>query len=135
MTEVYPVPAEWAANALIDAAGYAEKYRRSIEDPEGFWREEAERIDWIRPFTDGQGHQLRRGRLPHPMVRRRHAQRRRQLPRPAPRRARRHGRDHLGSRDDPGDASRTLTYRELHEEVCRFANALKAEGVGARATG
>ena len=38
---VHPVPREWAENALIDAQTYAEKYRRSVEDPEGFWREEA----------------------------------------------------------------------------------------------
>ena len=48
---VYRVPEEWARDALIDAATYEQKYRRSIEDPEGFWREEARRIDWIKPFT------------------------------------------------------------------------------------
>ena len=48
---VYPVPEEWAKNALIDAETYAEKYRRSIEEPDGFWREEARRLDWIKPFT------------------------------------------------------------------------------------
>ena len=48
---VYPVPAQWAANALVDAARYQEMYQRSVEDPEGFWREEAARVDWIRPFS------------------------------------------------------------------------------------
>ena len=48
---VHPVPEEWAKHALIDAAAYQEKYRRSIEDPDGFWREEAARIDWVRPLT------------------------------------------------------------------------------------
>ena len=48
---IHPVPAEWAEKALIDADTYAEKYRRSAEDPDGFWREEARRIDWIRPVT------------------------------------------------------------------------------------
>src|SRR3546814_325215 len=48
---VYPVPADWARNALINEARYQEMYRRSIEDPEGFWREEARRVDWIKPFT------------------------------------------------------------------------------------
>ncbi|MBL0967347.1 MAG: acetyl-coenzyme A synthetase, partial [Blastomonas sp.] len=48
---VYPVPADWAANALITAPVYEERYRMSIEQPDAFWREEAQRIDWIRPFT------------------------------------------------------------------------------------
>ena len=42
----HPVPAEWAARAYVDAAGYAEKYRRSLEAPEAFWREESARLDW-----------------------------------------------------------------------------------------
>src|SRR5687768_6535576 len=48
---VYPVPDGWAEKALVDAGRYAELYRESIEDPEGFWRREAQRIDWIKPFT------------------------------------------------------------------------------------
>ena len=48
---VHPVPEEWAANALIGPEEYAVKYRASLEDPENFWRGEAQRIDWIRPFT------------------------------------------------------------------------------------
>ena len=48
---IHPVPREWAENALIDAEAYAAKYRFSVEDPDGFWRGEAQRIDWIKPFT------------------------------------------------------------------------------------
>ena len=52
MTEaVYPVPQEWADTALIDAARYAELYRQSVDEPDAFWRREAQRIDWMRPFT------------------------------------------------------------------------------------
>ena len=47
---IYPVPADWAANALITAPVYEERYRMSIDQPDAFWREEAQRIDWIRPF-------------------------------------------------------------------------------------
>jgi len=124
---VYPVPAEWRDRAYVDAAGYAEKYARSVNDPEGFWREEAKRIDWIRPFThvketsfeaDSFGikwfangtlniaancldrHLAERGDVPAI----------------------------LWAGDDPSE-SRTITYRELHEEVCRFANLLKGQGV------
>ncbi len=38
---VYPVPAEWAETALVDDAGYQAMYARSVEDPDGFWREAA----------------------------------------------------------------------------------------------
>jgi len=130
MTEVtlHPVPEEWARTALIDAAGYEEKYRRSIEDPEGFWREEAQRIDWIKPFTQVKGTSFRKEdfgirwfwdgtlNLSANCLDR-----------------------HLADKgdvtaiiwepDDPAKPGRTLTYRQLHEQTCRFANVLKANGV------
>ncbi len=129
MTEaIYPVPADWAANAKVNAASYAEKYARSIDDVEGFWREEAQRIDWIRPFEtvkdtsyNKQDFHIRwfeEGQLnlcANALDR------------------------HLETRGDqvaiywepdtPTEADRTITYRELHADVCRFANALKAQGV------
>ena len=46
----HPVPAEWAARALINAESYAAKSERAIADPEAFWREETARIDWIKPW-------------------------------------------------------------------------------------
>lgn len=126
MANTHPVPAEWAARALINAEVYAEKYRAAIAQPEAFWRAESARIDWIRPwtrlsncsfdeadfgiewFSDGtlnvSANCLDR---------------------------------HLADRGDvtaiiwEGDDAaqqRKLTYRELHEEVCRMANALKALG-------
>jgi len=125
---VHPVPAEWAKRAYVDAAGYAEKYRRSIAEPEAFWREETARLDWIRPWT-----QLIRcsfdeadfgiewfadGTL---NVSANCLDR------------------HLAANgdrvaiiwegDDPAQ-QRKITYRELHEDVCRMANVLK--GLGAR---
>jgi len=48
---VYPVPAEWSARAWVDEAKYQEMYKRSIEDPDGFWGEMGKRIDWIKPYT------------------------------------------------------------------------------------
>ncbi len=128
MATIHPVPADWAASAYVNAASYAEKYRRSIEEPEAFWREESARIDWIKPwtrlsrcsyeeadfgiewFSDGtlnvSANCLDR---------------------------------HLAERGDQvaiiweGDDSehqRRLTYRQLHADVCRFANTLK--GLGAK---
>ena len=48
---VYPVPSEWSARAWVDDAKYQEMYKRSIEDPDGFWGEMGKRIDWIKPYT------------------------------------------------------------------------------------
>ena len=125
---VFPVPAQWAETAKIDNAGYLARYQRSVEDPDGFWRDEAQRIDWIAPFHtvkdtsfDAQDFHIRwfeGGKLNlaancldrHLAVR---------------------GDDTaiIWEPDDPVQACRRLTYRELHREVCRFANALKSRGV------
>jgi acetyl-CoA synthetase len=48
---VFPIPAALASKAHVDARGYEDRYRRSIDDPEGFWREQARILDWSRPFT------------------------------------------------------------------------------------
>ena len=58
MSELYPVPAEWAAKGFINADGYADAYAKSLSDPDTFWRGEASRIDWIKPFTKVQKHQF-----------------------------------------------------------------------------
>ena len=49
--KIYDVPAEWQKRAFVDDAKYKEMYARSIKDPNGFWGEQAKRIDWIKPFT------------------------------------------------------------------------------------
>ena len=51
MSSVHPVPAEWAASAKIDASRYSAMYDEAASDPDTFWRREAQRIDWIAPFT------------------------------------------------------------------------------------
>ncbi len=126
--DIYPVPETWAKTARIDAATYAADYARSLSDPTGYWLEQAKRLDWmtaptladesdfseenfaVRWFADGvlnvSANCLDR---------------------------------HLEARgnqvaiiwepDAPTASSRHITYRELHAEVCRFANALKAKGV------
>mgnify|MGYP000222885374 CR=1 FL=1 len=48
---VYPVPPEVAAAAHCDNEKYLEMYKRSVEDPEGFWDAQGRRIDWIKPYT------------------------------------------------------------------------------------
>jgi acetyl-CoA synthetase len=49
--KVYTVPAEWAARAYLDNEKYLAMYKRSLEDPNGFWGEAGKRIDWIKPYT------------------------------------------------------------------------------------
>ena len=49
--KVYAVPAEWASRAFIDNEKYLAMYKRSVEDPNGFWGEAGKRIDWIKPYT------------------------------------------------------------------------------------
>ncbi len=49
--DVFPVPAEIAARALVDDAKYQEMYRQSVEDPTAFWGEHGKRLDWIKPYT------------------------------------------------------------------------------------
>jgi acetyl-CoA synthetase len=124
---VYPVPEEWARKALIDADRYAAMYRESVEDPESFWRREAQRIDWMLPFSRvketsfGEADFCIRWFADGTLNLSANCLDR-----------------HLAERgdttaiiwepDDPAEDGRTITYRELHNIVCRFANALKASG-------
>jgi acetyl-CoA synthetase len=125
--EVFPVPGEWKRRALVTRASYEEMYARSLADPAGFWREQANAIDWIRPFTkvkdvsfDARDVHIRwfgDGTLnvcANCIDR--------HLPEHANETA------ILWEGDDPKE-SRAVSYRELHEDVCRFANVLKAHGV------
>jgi acetyl-CoA synthetase len=123
--KIYPVPAEWAEHALVDKAKYQAMYARSVTDPDGFWGEHGKRLDWIKPYTKVKNTSF------HPPVSIKWYE------------------DgslnvsancidrHLATRgdqvaiiwegDDP-NVSRKVTYRQLHAEVCRFANVLKAMG-------
>ncbi len=124
---LYPVPEAWAQRALVKADDYAEMYRRSVEDREAFWAEQGRRIDWIKPFTKVENVSYAPGNVSIKWyedgtlnVSANCIDR------------------HLATRgdqtaiifegDDPSvDAH--ITYNQLHEQVCRFANVLKARGV------
>ena len=124
--ELFPVPDSVAEGAHVDAAGYEEMYRRSIEDPEGFWGEQGKRIHWIEPYTKvkdvsyGPGDVHIRWFYDGTLNASANCLDR-----------------HLSARgeqtaiiwegDDPANSKR-ITYNELHREVCRFANVLKAQG-------
>jgi len=125
-TKVYDVPADFEANALINETQYQEMYQRSVDDPEGFWAEQAEKfLTWSKPWDKVMDYDFNKayirwfegGKL---NVSANCLDR------------------HLETRgdqvaiiwegDDP-NVDKKITYRELHADVCRFANALKARGV------
>ena len=125
---VHPVPAEWKTRAYIDNDKYLAMYKRSVEDPEGFWREHAERIDWIKPFTKVKNVSYKAPdisikwfedgslNISANCLDRHLATRGDQIA-------------ILWEPDDPKAAVRTLTYKQLHHEVSVFANVLKKMGV------
>lgn len=125
--ESYPISDEFRKRADITEQRYRDLYKRSVEDSEGFWSEQADRfvswsgrwkqvLDW--DFRKGHVRWFEGGRLNacFNCVDR-----------------------HLATRGEQTaiiwegnelDQSRTITYRELHEQVCRLANALKDRGIG-----
>jgi acetyl-CoA synthetase len=128
MSEIHlhPVQEEWKARALIDDATYRSWYEESLRDPDAFWGKHGRRIDWIKPFnkvknTSFEGDvSIRWFEDGETNVALNCIDR------------------HLDKRgdqvaiiwegDDPAE-DRKITYRELHEQVCRLANVLKDNGV------
>ncbi|WP_327752501.1 acetate--CoA ligase [Sphingobium sp. SJ10-10] len=125
--DFFPVPAEWAASALLDRDGRAADYARSIGDADAYWLEQARRLDWenfptkadessfheadfgVKWFADGvlnvsanciDRHLTARG--DQTAI--------------------------IWEPDAPEEEPRRFTYAEVHEEVCRFANVLKGAG-------
>ncbi len=128
MADIYPVPDWWREHSSVDAEALDAMREAAARDPDAFWLEQARRLDWITPptragdwsfdaadfcirwFADGQlnvaancldRHLAERG-------------------------------DALAliwEPDEPGEEPRRFTFAELHAEVCRFANVLKAQGV------
>ncbi|WP_043320243.1 acetate--CoA ligase [Microbulbifer sp. HZ11] len=125
--ETYLVPDSYAASSLLDEAGYFEMYNRSVQDPDGFWREQAQRIDWIQPFTQVQDTSFAKDDL---HIRWFADGKLNVAANCLDRHLEKHGDDTaiLWVGDEPG-TSREISYRELHRDVCRFANGLKSLGV------
>lgn len=127
MKEVYPVPEEFKKTARTNEPQYFERYQYSIEHPEDFWAEQAHKLEWITPFTqvkntnfdkenfkiewfaDGElnvcANCLDRHLKEHPY-------------KPA-----------IIWEGDHPSRHKIISYLELHDEVCRFANVLKKNGV------
>lgn len=125
--KVHPVMPHIAERALIDKATYQRRYQESITNPEQFWAEQGQHIDWIKPYTKVKNTSFDPGHisikwfedgtlnLSANCIDR-----------------------HLETKGDQAaiiwegdspDEDKTLTYRQLHQQVCRFANALKAQGI------
>jgi len=122
----FPVKPEIAKAAWVDEAKYNAMYEQSMKDPEGFWAEHGKRIDWIKPYTkvkdvsftgDVQIKWFHDGTLnvSANCIDRHLAKRGDQTA-------------IIFEGDDPG-VSKHITYKELHENVCRLANVLKKNGV------
>ncbi|PGH53026.1 acetate--CoA ligase [Azospirillum palustre] len=122
----FPVKPEIAAAAHVNAEAYARMYEQSVKDPEAFWGEQGKRLDWIQPYSkvkdvnfndDVHIRWFYDGTLnvSANCIDRHLATRGDQTA-------------ILFEGDDPG-VSKAITYKELHEKVCRLANVLKKNGV------
>jgi acetyl-CoA synthetase len=125
--KIYDVPAEWKQRGYVDDAKYQGMYKRSIADPEGFWRDQSKRITWYREPTRIKNTSY------HPnnvsikwfedgVLNAAYNCIDRHLPKRAKQTA------IIWEGDDPKD-SKHITYQELHDEVCRMANILRNRNV------
>ena len=126
-TKLFPIPSGLAETSWCNEARYFELYRQSIETPEAFWAKQAERLHWFKRWTkvksgnfsgDIQVRWFEGGKLNASVncIDR-----------------------HLETKgdkialifepDDPSKEAQKITYHQLYEEVCRWANVLKSQGV------
>jgi acetyl-CoA synthetase len=125
--KIYDVSSEWRRRAYVDEAAYRARYEESIRNPEAYWGQEGKRIHWFKPYTRVKNTSFGPGdvhirwfedgttNVAYNCIDR-----------------------HLPTRgdqvaiiwegDDPSE-SKHITYRELHDEVCRMANVMRNRGV------
>ena len=125
--KVYAVPAEWSQRAWVNEASYKQLYERSVKDPVGFWGEMGRRLDWIKPYTKVKNTSFDPNNVSIKWyedgtlnvsancIDRHLATRGDQVA-------------IIWEGDDPTQDEQ-ITYKQLHERVCKFANVLKANGV------
>ena len=128
MADIHPVPPDFAANARVDKNRYQQLYRQSVEDPDGFWGQAAERLDWyVKPKTiRNVNYDLQDFRIKWFEDGELNASVNcldRQLAKRGDKVAL------LFEPDSPDSPSVGVTYRDLYERVCRLANALRELGV------
>ncbi len=124
--KVYPVPDAMSENALVNKDTYQEMYQRSIDQPDEFWGEQAEKeIDWFKPWDKVQDWDFHKADIAWFSGAKLNVSYNcldRHLETRADQTA------IIWEGDDPSE-SRHISYRELHSEVCKFSNALKGLGV------
>ncbi|MDX7920748.1 acetate--CoA ligase [Aeromonas media] len=126
-SKVYPVKAHIGSDALLDKEGYEAMYLASVQNPDAFWGEQGKILDWMTPYTRVKNTSYDPGHVSIKWYEdgllnvsancldRHLAQRGDKVA-------------IIWEGDNPAE-DRKLTYRELHTEVCKFANVLKAQGV------
>jgi acetyl-CoA synthetase len=124
---LFPVPEDWKKRAFMTKAQYEAAYAHSVRDPDSYWGNEAVRLDWAKPFTKVKNVSWDPDKLSIKWfedgalnvsancIDRHLANRANQTA-------------IIWEGDAPKD-SKHISYRQLHEEVCKFANVLKARGV------
>jgi len=125
--KVYPVPAAWKKRAYVTAESYKKTYADSVKDPAKYWGKEAKRIDWFKfpkkiknvsyayPDVSIKWYEDGVLNVSYNCIDRHLKKRGNQTAL-------------IWEGDNPYD-DKKVTYRELHEQVCRFANVLKKHGV------
>ncbi len=125
---LYPVPEQAKSRTLITDQQYQQMYKQSIEQPEAFWDEQGKRLDWITPYSKVKDTSFTLGKVHinwfadgvlNASVN--------CLDRHLPERANQVA--YYWEGDEPG-VQKTVTYAELHSQVCKLANGMKALGVG-----
>jgi acetyl-CoA synthetase len=125
--KTYEVPAEWKTRAWVDNDKYLEMYKQSIDDPDAFWGEQGKRLDWMKPYT-----KVKNTSFDYDSVSikwyedgelnvcanciDRHLETRGDQT------------AIIWEGDDPS-IDKHITYKQLHEEVCKLSNAMKTLGV------
>ncbi len=125
--KIYEIPAEWAKRAYITDSQYKKMYDASLADPNGFWAEQAKRIHWTKHFSKVKNTSFAKDNVSikwfedgatnvayNCIDRHLHA--------------RGNQTAIIWEGDDPKD-SKHITYQQLHDEVCRFANILRNRNV------
>ena len=127
-TNVYPVPEAFAKTAHADAAKYEEMYAASVSDPEAFWREHGQRLDWIEPFTKVKNATFEYGKVDikwfeDGVINVAENCIDRHLPARADQTA------IIFEPDDPNTEAQHITYAMLSDKVNRMANVMLSQGV------
>ena len=126
-SHTYPVPAHIAESTLVNAQQYQSMYQQSVQDPDAFWGEQGKILDWIKPYRTVKNTSFAPGNVSIRWYEDgtlnlaancldRHLQTRGDHP------------AIIWEGDDPNE-SKTLTYRQLHHDVCQFANVLLGLGI------